>query len=154
MLKVQGSKFNDRIRNHILQRAISLTAKFIDYPSAIAGAVIMGIIVGFINMRHGAWPATTAALKQAAYTFLFGGMIIRLLYSIVLYIPGRIAALLLSVTIASAVTIILVYLVHSMKGTPMPLASTLPTVFLAHPGFFYLAFRKKRQKSVFKRSEG
>ena len=126
----------------VIKKALS---RFFDLPSAAAGAVIMGIIVGLINMRHGAWPATTAALKQAAYTFLFGGVIIRLLYSIVLYIPGRIAALILSVTIASVVTIILVYLVHSMKGTPMPLESTLPTVFLAPPGFFFLAWRKRRK---------
>jgi len=128
--------------------------KFFDLPSAIAGALIMGIIVGIINIRHGLWPATTAAMKQAAYTFLFGGAIIRLLYSIVLYIPGKIASLFLSVLIASVVTITFVYLIHSMKGTPMPVASTLPTIFLAPPGFFFLAFRKKRQKSVFKRSDG
>jgi len=126
--------------------------KFFDFPSAIAGAVIMGTIVGFINMRYGAWPATTAALKQAAYTFLFGGMIIRLLYSLVHSVPGKIASLILSVLITSIITIILVYLVHSMKGTPMPLASTLPTVFLAPPGFFFLAWRKRRRESVIKRS--
>jgi hypothetical protein len=126
--------------------------KFFDLPSAIAGALIMGIIVGIINIRHGLWPATTAAMKQAAYTFLFGGAIIRLLYYIVLYIPGKTASLFLSVLIASVVTITLVYLVHSMKGTPMPVASTLPTVFLAPPGFFFLALRKKRRESVIKRS--
>jgi hypothetical protein len=127
--------------------------RFFDLPSATAGALIMGIIVGVINIRHGLWPATTAALKQAAYTFLFGGAIIRLLYSIVLYIPGKTASLFLSVLIASVVTISLVYLVHSMKGTPMPVASTLPTVIFAPPGFFFLAWRKKRRESVIKRSE-
>jgi hypothetical protein len=126
--------------------------RFFDFQSATAGALIMGIIVGIINIRHGVWPATTAALKQAAYTFLFGGAIIRLLYSIVLYIPGKTASLFLSVLIASVVTISLVYLVHSMKGTPMPVASTLPTAFLAPPGFFFLALRKKRRESVIKRS--
>lgn len=105
----------------------------------------MGVIVGIINMKHGAWPATTAALKQAAYTFLFGGAIIRLLYFIVLTVPGRISSLLLSVLIASVVTITLVYLVHSLKGTPMPVESTLPTVFLAPPGFLFLAVRKKNR---------
>jgi hypothetical protein len=125
-------------------KAIVFTGRFIDYPSAIAGAVIMGIIVGFINMKHGAWPATTAALKQAAYTFLFGGIIIRLLYYIVLSVPGKNISLILSVFIASTVTISLVYLVHSLKGTPLPVESTLPTVFLAPPGFFFLAWRKMR----------
>lgn len=127
--------------------------RFFDFPSAIAGGLIMGIIVFFINIRFGAWPATTAAMKQAAYTFLFGGMIIRLLYILVKSIPGKIAGLVLSVFVASIVTITLVYLVHSMKGTPLPFQSTLPTVFLAPPGFFFLALRKKRQKSFFKQSQ-
>jgi len=135
----------DRTKKSVLNKTISFSAKLIDYPSAFAGAVIMGVIVGIINMKHGAWPATTAALKQAAYTFLFGGAIIRLLYFIVLTVPGRISSLLLSVLIASVVTITLVYLVHSLKGTPMPVESTLPTVFLAPPGFLFLAVRKKNR---------
>jgi hypothetical protein len=128
----------------IFLKTINFSKKFIDYPSAFAGALIMGGIVGIINIKHGAWPASTAAMKQAAYTFLFGGAIIRLLYFIVLSMPGRITSLILSVFIASVVTIILVYLVHSMKGTPMPLESTLPTVFLAPPGFLFLALRRRK----------
>jgi len=120
--------------------------KFIDFPSAIAGALIMGIIVGVINRSHGPWPATTAALKQAAYTFLFGGLIIKLMYSLVLSIPGKITSVVVSVVSASAVTITLVYLVHSMKGTPLPVASTLPTAILAPFGFSFLAWRKQKQK--------
>jgi hypothetical protein len=119
-------------------------SRFIDFPSAIIGAVIMGLIVGVINSGHGWWPAATAAMKQAAYTFLFGGMMIKLLYIIVMAVPGKIKALILSVSTVSVVTIILVYLVHSLKGTPMPFASTLPTIILAPPGFFFLAYRKKK----------
>jgi hypothetical protein len=153
MLKVQSSLQNDRkISSAIIHRSFRFTARFIDYPSAFAGALIMGIIVFIINIRYGTWPATTAALKQAAYTFLFGGVIIRLLYFLVQIIPGKITSLVLSVFISSVVTISLVYLVHSMKGTPLPVESTLPTAMLAPPGFFFLAFRKKRQKSVIKRS--
>jgi hypothetical protein len=64
-------------------------SKVIDYPAAIAGAVIMGVIVGYINRKFGAWPATTASLKQAAYTFLFGGILTKLLYIIQGKIPGK-----------------------------------------------------------------
>ncbi|NTV84965.1 MAG: hypothetical protein HGA23_11815 [Bacteroidales bacterium] len=105
----------------------------------------MGLIVGAINSGHGWWPAATAAMKQAAYTFLFGGMMIKLLYIIVMAVPGKIKALILSVSAVSVVTVTLVYLVHSLKGTPMPFASTLPTIILAPPGFFFLAYRKKKQ---------
>ena len=136
---------NDLPLKSVFFKVINFIGKFIDYPSAFAGAIIMGVIVGIINMRHGAWPATTAAMKQAAYTFLFGGLIIRLLYYIALSVPGRVTSLLLSVFIASVVTISLVYLVHSLKGTPLPFESTLPTVILAPPGFFFLAVRKKNR---------
>ena len=135
--KVQNSGF--------LRKLLIFFSNFIDFPSAIAGAIIMGMIVGAINLGHGWWPAATAAMKQAAYTFLFGGLMIKLLYTIVLAVPGRITALVLSVSIVSLLTIFLVYLVHSLKGTPMPLASTLPTLILAPPGFLFLASRKKKK---------
>jgi Na+-translocating ferredoxin:NAD+ oxidoreductase RnfE subunit len=122
---------------------LNFFSRFIDFPSAIAGAVIMGLIVGAINSGYGWWPAATAALKQAAYTFLFGGMMIKLLYVITLAIPGKVKALVLAVSIVSAITIILVYLVHSMKGTPLPMESTIPTAILAPPGFLFLAYRRK-----------
>jgi predicted neutral ceramidase superfamily lipid hydrolase len=122
-------------------------SKFIDFPSAIAGAVLMGLIVGAINFGHGWWPAATSAMKQAAYTFLFGGMMIRLLYRIVLAIPGKTTSLIIAVISVSILTIILVYLVHNLRGTPMPFESTLPTVILAPVGFSFLAFRKKKHSA-------
>lgn len=143
---------DDLLRRSFIVKAIYISKKFIDLPSAVAGSIFMGLIVFFINYRYGAWPATTAALKQAAYTFIFGGVIIRLLYGMVKNIPGKITGLVLPVIITSILTISLVYLLHSLKGTPLPVQSTLPTVFLAPPGFFFLALRKKRRKSVFKRS--
>ena len=136
---------NNLPRTSFFLKAIDFSKRFIDYPSALAGAIIMGIIVFIINSKYGAWPATTAALKQAAYTFLFGGFIIRLLYGMVQHIPGKVTGLVLTVLATSALTISLVYLVHSMKGTPLPVQSTLPTVFLAPPGFFFLALREKNR---------
>ena len=143
----------DLLRITFSSKVLKFTGRFIDYPSAFAGALIMGIIVFIINMRYGTWPATTAALKQAAYTFLFGGVIIRLLYGMVQHMPGKIIGLVLPVLVTSVLTISLVYIVHTLKGTPLPFQSTLPTVFLAPPGFFFLALRKKRQQSFLKRSE-
>jgi hypothetical protein len=127
-------------------RLIRFFGQFIDYPSAIAGAVIMGLIVGFVNTGFGWWPALTAAMKQAAYTFFFGGLIIRLLYFLALKIDSKWPALIWSVVLVSTLTIILVYLVHSLKGTPRPFESTLPTIILAPPGFFYLAWKKRTKR--------
>ena len=129
-------------------RIIRFFGQFIDYPSAIAGAVIMGLVVGFINSDHGLWPAFTAALKQAFYTFLFGGMMIKLLYRIELSIKSQFLSILISTLTVSLLTITLVFLLHSMKGTPKPFASTLPTILMAPPGFFALAWRKKRQERL------
>lgn len=124
---------------------IRFFGKFIDYPSAIAGAVIMGIIVGIINSDHGYISALTAASKQAAYTFFFGGTLIKMLYTLRMKIKPRFPAVLISTLVISSLTIVLVYLIHSMKGTPKPFASTLPTIFMAPPGFFVLAWRKKNK---------
>ena len=46
--------------------------------SGLFGAAIMSSLVWWINVIHGVGPATIAALKQAGYTFLFGGLIMRL----------------------------------------------------------------------------
>lgn len=117
--------------------------RFINIKMGFAGAVIMGAIVWIINMDFGWWPATTAALKQAAYTFLFGGILIKILDTITMKIKNRIVAITVATLLVSGLTIILVYLVHSMKGTPRPLESTLPTIIMAPPGFLSLAIRKR-----------
>ncbi len=129
-------------------RIIRFFGQFIDLPSAIAGAVIMGLIVGFVNTGFGWWPALTAAMKQAAYTFLFGGVLIKLLYLLAERIKNRISGVVISTITVSLLTIFLVFLLHSMKGTPKPLESTIPTIILAPPGFFALAWRKRNFSPV------
>ena len=109
----------------------------------MAGAIIMGSIVWGINSSYGWWPATTAAMKQAAYTFLFGGVLIKILDTIVMNIKNRYLAILSATTLVSSITIILVYIIHNFKGTPMPFESTMPTIIMAPPGFLALAIRKR-----------
>ena len=147
MFKVQGSLLYDRFRNSSLAKGIRFTGRYIDYPAAIAGALVMGIIVGVINRKFGWWPASTAAMKQAAYTFLFGGLLIRLLYIIAGKIPGKFTSIILSALIVTVITVGLVYLVHNLKGTPLPLESTIPTAILAPFGFSFLAYRKKKHSA-------
>lgn len=128
-------------------RLFNFIGRFIDYPTAIAGGLIMGCVVGLINSDHGFWPATTAALKQAAYTFFFGGVLIKLLYLLTVRIKHQISGVLISTIAVSLLTILLVFLLHSMKGTPKPFESTIPTIILAPPGFLALAWRKKNKSS-------
>lgn len=119
-------------------------SRFIDLKMGLAGAVIMGLIVGLINADHGLIPAIIAASKQAAYTFIFGGILIRMLEYLLFSIRNRLLAVIFSVLIISSLTVVMVYAVHSLKGTPKPFLSTLPTVILAPPGFAALAVYKRK----------
>lgn len=128
------------------QKILKFLNRFINLKMGFAGAIVMGGIVWFINMSYGWWPATTAALKQAAYTFIFGGILIKILDTITMKIQNRYLAVAIATLTVSTVTILLVYGVHSMKGTPRPFESTLPTIFMAPPGFLALAIRKRLRK--------
>lgn len=130
-----------------IKKIVKSSSKFIDIPTAFAGAVIMGVIVGIINRKFGFWPASTAALKQAAYTFLFGGMLTKLLYVIADKIDGVFKATFFSALIVTTITVLLVYAVHNMRGTPRPLESTIPTVLMAPFGFSFLAYRRKAKNT-------
>ena len=130
-----SSKAHKTIYHHI--------SRFINIKMGLAGALIMGAIVWFINMGYGWWPATTAALKQAAYTFLFGVILIKILDTIASRIRNRYIAVITATLLVSVVHIILVYIVHNLKGTPRPFESTLPTIIMAPPGFLALAIRKR-----------
>lgn len=118
--------------------------RFINVKFGLAGAIVMGSIVFFINLDHGWEISAIAGLKQFAYTFLFGGVIIKLLENIILKIDNKNLAVLYSVVTVSIVTIVLIFLVHSMKGTPEPFLSTLPTILMAPPGFLLLALKFKK----------
>lgn len=118
--------------------------KYINLKFGLAGAFLMGGIVFFINLDHGWKLAAIAGAKQWAYTFFFGGIIIKLLEILL----GRTRQLKnsigISVLLISTLTSMLVFVVHNLRGTPEPLLSTLPTVILSPPGFYYIAnnFRK------------
>jgi hypothetical protein len=64
------------------------------------------------------------------------------------YIATRIQkqalALVAAVIIPSAISIGLTYGVHSLKGTPKPVASTIPTVILVIPSTAIWGFMKRR----------
>ncbi len=124
-------------------KIIHFISRFINLRMGLAGALVMGSIVWVINAGFGWWPATTAAMKQAAYTFLFGGMLIKMLDTIAVRIKNRYLAIATATIITASLTIILVYIIHSLKGTPRPFASTLPTMIMAPPGFLALAIRKR-----------
>lgn len=112
----------------------------------LAGAFIMAGIVFLINLPHGWALSTIAGLKQWIYTFFFGGVIIRLLEYALSVKANKYVSISLSVVSISILTVILVFMVHSMKGTPEPLLSTIPTMIMAPPGFLALAIKFKKDQ--------
>ena len=111
----------------------------------LAGALVKGTIVFFINFDHGTGLGLLAATKQALYTFLAGGFMMRITENIASYFRQNITAILLAVITPTIIAVTLTYLVHSLKGTPEPINSTIPTMILAPWGFLWWALRKRKQ---------
>lgn len=119
--------------------------KFFDPKMGMVGAVVMGTIVFFINFDHGFIPGLTAALKQASYTFLAGGIMMRITENIAAYFKSDIFSIALAVIAPTLIAVTLTYLLHSLKGTPEPINSTIPTILIAPWGFLWWALRKRKQ---------
>ncbi len=118
-----------------------------DLRSAMFGALLMGSIVWYINAAHGSFLATTAALKQASYTFFMGGLITRFCERLAMR-PGPAAlALAAAVILPCIITTGATFFVHSLKGTPEPVASTIPVAVISLPTFTVWAWKSRRGAS-------
>lgn len=126
-------------RDRILFMNTALLLAWFDLKSAILGALLLGSVVGVINAAHGLAPALTAALKQSAYTFFVAGFVMQFCR----WLAGRylsgIAAIINATLVPTALTVFFVYNLHSFKGTPEPLWSTLPVVVLSLVSFSLVA---------------
>ena len=118
---------------------------YINYNLAIAGALVLGSIVFYINYGHGVLPATIAAAKQAAYTFFAGGFISRFGENLSVRWLSRGRSLVAAIIAPTVVAVGLTFLVHSLKGTPEPIQSTLPTLILSPIGFCLIGWRRQRE---------
>lgn len=127
----------------MLKRVKAVLDANIDYGGAVMGATLLGAIVFVLNRAHGTAPATTAALKQATYTFFVAGFIVKNNERLARRWPSRAASLLLATSVSTCLAVGLTFLVHSAKGTPEPVWSTLPTALMGPPGFFILAWRAR-----------
>ena len=121
--------------------------KHVDASTAWKAALFLGIVVFAINYSHGVLAALPAAIKQAFYTFLVSGFILRLCENLAKNITTGNRALLLAVMIPSSIAIGLTYLLHSLKGTPEPFHSTIPTIILSFPSFSVWAWRARKQST-------
>lgn len=115
--------------------------KFVDVSTAWKAALFLGLVVYAINFSHGALTALPAALKQATYTLLVSGLIVRLCENLITRVRPMVIAWPLAILLPSAVAIGLTFAMHSLKGTPEPFYSTLPTLLITPPAFAVWAWR-------------
>jgi hypothetical protein len=132
----------------MLKRLWSTLGAHIDARGAIVGAALLAAIVFWLNRSHGAPSAATAALKQATYTFFVAGFIVRNNERLALKWAEPVVAMAVATGVSCCLAVGLTFLVHSLKGTPEPLLSTLPTALLGPPGFLVLAWRARRQSRL------
>lgn len=123
--------------------------KFFDFKMGVLGAAVMGAAVYWINSEYGFDAASIAATKQTAYTFLVGGVVTRMCENLATKFRNGTLSKTAAVIIPSGLTIGLNYLLHSLKGTPEPFESTIPTMIGAPLGTFWWARRKRNQLERF-----
>ena len=135
----------------MIKKLIKSGSRFIDYKMAIAGSIVMGGIVFCINFfsTHNLSGSLTATAKQAGYTFLFGGILMKSCESLAKSINNKYLAIGLSVLIPSTITLILTFILHNLKGTPRPLESTLPTLIII-PATAIWGYMKRKEYDLAK----
>ena len=106
----------------------------------------MGCIVYWINADHGFWAAIPAALKQAAYTAVAGGVLTRICERMAYKFENFAFSIIMGCLVPSVIAVVLTYAVHMLKGTPEPLNSTIPTMILAPIGFVVWGWRRRLQR--------
>lgn len=119
--------------------------KYVDVSTAWKAALFLGTVVYVINFSHGALAALPAALKQALYTLFASGFIVRLCENLITQVRPMVVAWPLAILLPSAVAVGLTYIMHSLKGTPEPLYSTLPTLLMTPPAFAVWAWRSLKK---------
>ncbi len=129
----------------ILKKIKQVMDRHINYRLAWIAAAGLALIVFLINCSHGIPIALVAATKQATYTFFVAGFITRGTEKLALLLDNQIASIALAAVVSAFWAITLTFLVHSLKGTPEPVLSTLPTALAALPGFGLLAWSTQKK---------
>ncbi|NOX86902.1 MAG: hypothetical protein GXO86_13220 [Chlorobi bacterium] len=120
--------------------------RYFDLKMGIVGGLFLGTIVFLINFDHGAVNALIAASKQATYTFFAGGFMLRLTENIATSIDNFYKAIITACLVSTSIAVTLTFIVHSLRGTPEPLNSTIPTMIFSPWAFLWWAIRKKRRQ--------
>lgn len=119
--------------------------RYVDLRMSWVAATFMATVVFLVNLGHGPGPASIAAAKQGIYTAIASGFLLRLCQRLAASEGLDIVAIAKAVAAPSTLAILFTFGVHSLKGTPEPLASTVPTMLVVPPGFLLWALRKRRE---------
>ena len=103
----------------------------------------MGSIAALINSSHGAVPAAISGGKQAVYTFFFGGLIVQLCTRLASREGPRAQVLAIATAIPFLITVALISVVHSLRGTPEPIFTIAAVGMLGFPSFAIWAKRTR-----------
>jgi hypothetical protein len=139
---------NDKLDldRNVVRKVLNFGEKFINYKLGLIGAVGMGSLIFGINYYDSQDLSNSliAGLKQGGYTFLFGGGIMKGCEYFATKIRKKIVALAFAVIIPSVMSISATYTLHSVKGTPKPFESTIPTLLLVPPSTAIFAYKKRK----------
>ncbi len=119
--------------------------RYVDLRMSWVAASFMAGVVFVVNLSHGPGPAGVAAAKQGLYTAIASGFLLRICQRLAAGPGPDWAALGKAVAVPSVLAILFTFGVHNLKGTPEPLASTVPTMLVVPPGFLLWALRKRRE---------
>lgn len=125
---------------------IKFFTQYINLYAAIFGGSFLACVVFYINYDHGTGPATIAASKQFVYTFFFGGMFARLCEVLSLKLDQGFFAIVNATLVGTFLAGCATFTLHSLKGTPEPWLSTLPTLITSPPGFIALGWWTQRHQ--------
>ncbi|NRA11642.1 MAG: hypothetical protein HRT57_06785 [Crocinitomicaceae bacterium] len=123
--------------------------RFSDPKAGLIGGLVIGLIVLWINAYHGLGLTFVAGLKQFIYTFFMGGLVAKVCENISVNVRPAIKAVLMAVLIPSVVIVFLTYLLYSLKGTPKPFLSTLPTIILTPIITIFWSLKKRKDLKIF-----
>ena len=133
----------------ILKAIYRVFAAIIDVKLGLLGALFLGTAVFFINYHHGWQLGLSAALKQGIYTFFFGGFIAKLCEYLSTRLTVTFWALLWGTLVPSLLAVGATFGVHSLRSTPEPLLSTLPTIVTTLPSFLGISIRKRKKYKAY-----
>lgn len=117
-----------------------------DIKAAILGGILLGAIVAWVNSGHGIEAAISSGLSQGLYSFIVAGLSAQLCRNLTHSSINKIAAIIKAVLIPTILTVTLVYIMHSYRGTPEPFYSSIPVAILSLISFSIIALHALGEK--------